>query len=302
MATFDLKLTPFPQSSDYHLIQFCIQSQHHLTCNMSSRTGGSASPCLLESFPVEILAQIYLYSENPSFALVNKTISQGLSSQSTRLRFCVRLFSYGCGPSPYAKNKPAEILGRAQTLVFQQPWFSNNFARKVQRELQRFQQLRERTVDPIRYDFHGRVRAADLTGIPKELLLQKPWGPAKVKLIHRLLQWGATIPTRPKYIARNALMNAIVENKYLAVNLLHKYGEVSFHHKHFQAAILGDCDKRIVEMIVEANNSQPRPFINPFDRRIYDRAMLMDQAGNPMGRQLLKDVLWRGNERDRRSR
>ena len=74
-------------------------------------------------------------------------------------------------------------------------------------------------------------------------------------------------------------MNAIVENKYLAVNLLYNYGQVRFHHKHFQAAVLGDCDKRVVEMMVESNNRQPQPFIDPFDRRIYDRAMLMDQAG-----------------------
>ena len=93
-------------------------------------------------------------------------------------------------------------------------------------------------------------------------------------------------------------MNAIVENKYLAVNLLYNYGQVRFHHKHFQAAVLGDCDKRVVEMMVESNNRQPQPFIDPFDRRIYDQAMLMDQAGNPMGRKILEDVLWKGNERE----
>ena len=302
MATFNLELTPFLQSSDYHLIQFCIQSQHHLTRNMSSRSTRSASPCLLEIFPVEILEQIYLYSENPSFALVNKQIFQCLSSQSTRLRFCVRLFSYGGGPAPYENNERAEILRHAQTVVFQQPWFSNNFARKLQREVLRLQKVPERIVDPRRYRATRRVRVVSLTQIPRELMLQKPWGPAKVKLIHRLLKWGAVIPTRPKYIARDAMMNAIVENKYLAVNLLYEYGKVRFHHKHFQAAILVDCDRRIVEMIIESSNSQPRPFLDPFDRRIYERAMLMESAGNPMGRQILKDVLWKGNEREFRSR
>ena len=263
---------------------------------MSSRRERSASPCFLENLPVEILIQIYLYSENPSFALVSKQISHSLSSQSIRLRFCVRLFSYGYGPSIYENKERAELLAHAQTLVFQQSWFSNNFARKVQREVQRLQKVQEGTVDPLRYKVSRYVRAACLTKIPGELLLQKPWGPAKVKLIRRLLRWGATIPTKPRSIARNAMMNAIVEHRYPAVNLLYKYGQVQFEHKHFRAAILGDCDKRIVEMIVESNNR--RPFIDPFDRRVYDQAMLMDQAGNPMVRQILRDVLRKANVQD----
>ena len=102
----------------------------------------------------------------------------------------------------------------------------------------------------------------------------------------------------PESIARTAMMNAIVENKYLAVNLLYNYFQVPFHHEHFQAAVLGDCDKRIVEMIVESNKRQVLPFIDLFDGRIYDRAVLMQRAGNPMGRQLLTDVLWQRFERD----
>ena len=296
MATFDLELTPFLQSSDYHLIQFCIQSQHQLTCNMSSRSGGSASPCLLAIFPVEILEKIYLYSENPSFAVVNKQISRCLSSQSVRLQFCIRLFSYGCGPAPYAHIEAARILGRRQTLVFQQPWFSNNFARKVQREVLRLEEVQAGTVNP--YQGRRYVRVAVLTKIPRGLLLQKPWGPTKVKLIHRMLQWGATIPMRPQYIVRRAMMNAIIENIYQAVNLLHKSGKVPFHHKHFRAAIQGGCDKRIVEMMIESNKRQPRPFIDPSDRRTYVRVILMERAGDPMGRRILKDVSWRVNERD----
>ena len=265
---------------------------------MSSRSYKSASQCLLEIFPVEILERIYLYSKNPSFAVVNRKISQFLSSQPVRIEFCVRVFFHGYHPSPYADNETSKLLERARNLVMRQPWFSNSFARELQREVLRRQKIRAGTADLLTYYRSGRVRAQYLTLIPKELLLQKPWGPAKVKLIHRLLQWGAMIPTRPKHAARSAIMNAIIENNYLAVNLLHNYCKERFVHKHFQAAVLGDCEKRIVEMIIDFNKRQRQPFINPFDPHIANKAKLMDQAGNPMGRQLLRDVLWKGFERD----
>ena len=290
-----LKLTPFLGSSDYHLVQFCISSQRHLNCTMSSRSKGSASPYLLEIFPEEILGQIYLYSENPSFAVVNKRISRILSSQFIRVGFCIRIF-FGYCHSPYGNPEAFRIRKRAQNLVLRQPWFSNNFARKLQREVLRRKKAQRGRVNRLRYHRSRRVYLELLTRIPKELLLRKPWSPAKVKLIHRLLQWGAAIPKRPKHIADNAMMNAIVENKYLAVNLLHNYCQVRFIHQHFLAAVLGDCDKRIVEMIIGFNNSQPQPFINRYDHRIYEKAKLLDEAGNPLGRQLLKHVLWRGFE------
>lgn len=266
---------------------------------MSSRSDMSASPCLLEifPFPIEVLHRIYLYSENPALALVNKQFSQCLSSQFIRLQLCVRLFSYGFGPSLSQNTGPAEILGRAQTLVFQQPWFLNKFAREVQRELLRLWKVQMGVVDLPKHCPYGHVRAAFLTKIPRQLLLQKPWSAAKVKLIHRLLKWGAQIPTRPEHIRFDAMMNVIIEQKYLAVNLLYNYGHVQFHHKHFQAAVLHGCNKRIVEMIVESNNQQHAPFIDPFDEIIYNQAMLMWSAGDPMGRQLLTDVLWKGNKR-----
>ena len=255
---------------------------------------------------MEILEEIYLYSENPSFALVNKQFAQCLSSQSIRLRFCVRLFSYGCYPREPEDEEIFENLGRTQTLLLQQPWFSNNLARKVQRQLLQPRKAQEEISGvPQEHSFEGPqyhprrlVRAALWTEIPKQLLLQKPWGKANVRLIHRLLKWGARIPRKPEYIAFDAMMNAIIEQKYLAVNLLHNYGYVGFHHKHFQAAVLHGCDKKIVEMIVEANNQQQTPFIDPFDRLIYNRAMAMEEAGNPMGQKLLREVLGRGNEQD----
>lgn len=294
MATFNLKLTPFLQNSDDHLIQFSNQPQYQLTCNMSSRSVGPASPCLLELFPVEILSKIYLYSGNPSFACVSGHISRCLSSQFIQLQFCVRLFSYGPGPSPYENAEVARNLGRAQTLVFRQPWFSTNFARKVQHETMRLQKAHKHP------DWHpdSLVRAAFLAQIPRELLLQKSWGQAKVKLLHRLLKWGAMLPIKPYNIQREAMMNAIIENKYRAVNLLHIYGKVHFYHKHFQTAVLHDCERRIIEMIVQTNNQDRMPFIDRFDERIYDHAMQLDQAGNPMGQLLLQDVLRRGNERN----
>ena len=264
---------------------------------MSPRSNRSASPCLLVLFPVEILEQIYLNSENLAFAVVNKQISQCLSTQPVRLRFCVRLFLHGYGPSRYEDRERAEFLGYTQTLVFRQPWFSNNFARKVQREVLRFQDVQEGTVDPLIYQDSRRVRAANLTEIPKELLLQRPWAPAKVKLIHRMLQWGAKILTEHEYILGRAMMNAIIEHSYLAVNLLSIYCRVPFHHKHFRAAILSGCDERIVEMIVGSNKRPPWPFIDPSDRRVYDRLMQMDRAGNPMGRQILEDISLRVDER-----
>ena len=298
MATFNLELTPSLQSSDYHLIQFCVQSQHQLSCNMSFRSVESASPCLLETLPVEILSKIYFYSGNPSFALANKHISRCLSLQFIRLQFCVRLFSYGPGPSPYENYEVARNLGRAQTLVFQKPWFSNSFARKVQCEIMRLQNPQGTVNRPgWRSDSDRLVCAASLAQIPRELLLQKPWGQAKIKLLHRLLKWGVHIFTRPYNILREAMLNAILENNYRAVNLLHNHGAVQFHHKHFQAAVLHDCERRIVEMIVETKQYM-RSFIDLSDKSIHNHAMELDQAGNPMGRWLLEDVLREGKKRN----
>ena len=120
---------------------------------------------------------------------------------------------------------------------------------------------------------------------------------AKAKLIRGLLNWGATIPTKPRSTAP-AMMYAIYEREYLAVDLLHNTGKVPFDHRHFRAAILHNCGRGILDMIVESNNNQPEPFIDPFDRRIYNRAMELEWAGDPMGRQILNDVLWKGNERE----
>lgn len=267
---------------------------------MSSRSIGSALPCPLETFPVEILSKIYLYSGNPSFASVNRQISVCLSSQFIRLQFCVCPFRNGFGPLPHKNVEAARNLGRAQTLVFQQSWFSNNFARKVQREIMRLQKAQQGTVNDSGVHPDQHVRAAFFTEMPRELLLQKSWGQAKVKLLHRLLKWGVRLPLRPYNIQRQAMMNAILKNNYRAVNILHSHGGVHFHHRHFKVAVLYGCERRIIEMIVETNNKHRRPFIDTSDRRVYNRVMEWDQAGKPMGRQLLKDVFdvfRRGNER-----
>ena len=294
MATFNLELTPSLQNSDYHLVQFCFQPQHQLTCNMSSSNVGSASPCLLETLPLEILSKIYLYSGNPLFASVNKQISVCLSSQFIRLQFCVCLFRNGIGPLPNQNDEVARDLGRAQTLVFHQSWFSNNFARKVQREIMRLQKA-QGTVNGSGVHPDQRVHAAFFAEMPRELLLQKSWGQAKVQLLHRLLKWGVRLPIRPHNIQRQAMMNAILKNNYRAVNVLHNHGGVRFHHRHFKVAVLHDCERRIVNMI-KINNKGPKWFIDPSDEMVYNRAMELYQAGDPKGRQLLKAVFRRWDE------
>ena len=304
MATFNLELTPFLQNSDYHLIQFCIQPQHQLTCNMSSPSVGSASPCLLETFPVEILEKIYVYSGNPSFALVNKHISHCLSSEFIRLQFCVPLFSGERGAWAPGKTRP-EKLGRTHTLVFQQPWFSKAFARKVQREVMQLRKVQQDTGGhamrhPERLMHHPSrpVRVEFLDQIPSEVLLGGLWDQAKVNFIRGLLNWGATIPTKPRSTAPAAMKYAICQDQYLAVRLLHNTGKVPFDHRHFQSAVLNGCEWRIVEMILESNQNQPEPFIDPFDRRIYKRAMELEWDGDPMGRQIRDGVVWKGNQRE----
>ena len=297
MATFNLELTSSLQNSDYHLVQFCFQPQHQLTCNMSSPNVGSASPCLLETLPLEVLTKIYLYSGNLSLASVNKHISKCLSSQFVRIQFCVPLFWDPPDPSPFHNNEAAKKVGRAQTLVFQQSWFSNNFARKLQREIMRLQKARLGTINHPEGRPYCRVRASFFAEIPRELLLQKSWGPTKVKLLHRLLRWGVRLPNKPYHIQPEAMLNAILKNNYRAVNILHNHGGVDFHHKHFQAAVLHDCERRIIEMILEDNDKHRRPFIDSSDKTVYNRLMEWDQARNPMGRQILEDVFWRENER-----
>ena len=296
MATFNLELTSSLQNSDYHLVQFCFQPQHQLTCNMSSPNVGSASPCLLETLPLEVLTKIYLYSGNLSLASVNKHISKCLSSQFVRIQFCVRLFWDPPDPSPFHNNEAAKKVGRAQTLVFQQSWFSNNFARKLQREIMRLQKARLGTVNHPEGRPYCRVRASFFAEIPRELLLQKSWGPTKVKLLHRLLRWGVRLPNKPYHIQREAMLNAILKNNFRAVNILHNHGGVCFHHKHFQAAVLHDCETRIVNMMMETNNNGPNWFIDPSDEMVYNRAMDLYQAGDPMSRQLLKAVFRRGDQ------
>lgn len=272
---------------------------------MSSPIGESAPPCLLETFPAEILEQIYLYSENPSFAFVTKQISQCLSSEFIQLQFCVPLFSVKSGVWGLGQEGNARIPGRTLALVFQQPWFSKKFARKVRREVKRLRNVQQERVDrstrhPDRsmHDPSRFFRADFLDEIPGGLLLGKPWDRAKVNFIRGLLNWGATIPTKPRSTAPAAMMYAIYERQYLAVELLHNTGKVCFDHRHFRAAIMNTCERRIVEMIVESNNNQPEPFIDPFDRRIYRWAMELEWDGDPMGRQILNDVLWKGNERE----
>ena len=260
---------------------------------MSSPNVGSASPCLLDTLPLEILLKIYLYSGNLSLASVNKHISKCLSSQFVRIQFCVPLFWDPPDPSHFRNN---EKVGGAQTLVFQQSWFSNNFARKLQREIMRLQKARLGTVrDPEGHPC-CRVRASSFAEIPSELLLQKSWGPTKVKLLHRLLHWGVRLTNKPYYIQREAMLNAILKNNYRAVNILHNHGGVNFHHEHFQAAVLRDCEKRIIEMIVESNNKHHSPFIDSSDKSVYNTLMEWDQVGNPIGRRILEDVFWRDKE------
>lgn len=81
------------------------------------------------SLAPELLEKIFIRSESLSMPKVSRHFYKSLSSEIVRLRFCTHVFYHG--KPGMGTNATSERLGILQTQIFQQKWFSLEFAKKV---------------------------------------------------------------------------------------------------------------------------------------------------------------------------
>lgn len=94
-----------------------------------SNSSGLVLPGPFMRLPVELLEEIYILSETHSLAHVCRSFYIALNSDSTRLRFCTRLFYLG-----NARNNPgpnAVHLRDEQTKIFARDWFTVDFLQRL---------------------------------------------------------------------------------------------------------------------------------------------------------------------------
>lgn len=95
---------------------------------MSNQSGlVSSSPFV--RLPVELLEEIYVLSEIHALLHVCRSFYIALNSESTRLRFCTRLFCYD-NPCKDPDQKDA-CLRDEQTKIVAQKWFTADFTIRV---------------------------------------------------------------------------------------------------------------------------------------------------------------------------
>ena len=252
------------------------------------------APGLFGSLPKELLEKIFVRSQNVDLPMVSRHFYQSLSSNFIRLRFCTHVFYHGKEPDGF--YTPDHVgLAPVQTRIFRKKWFSNNFAKKVEREVLR---LQSRDHLPMElpdgqqrcYDLH-RVSVAFNTEIP-HVLIQGTWTNSKVKLCNRLIRWGAVGSHRRDGISQG-MTDAIAEQKPPAVRMLHERFRMPFTHENFRQAVFFGSNKDIVEMIVDAHANPPRGqlrFIDWDDEDVWHEGRCMVARENPQGQWLL-DIL-----------
>jgi hypothetical protein len=165
-----------------------------MSCHKSQACVGNTHPAsLFGSLPQELLEPIYVLSENVDLPLVNRHFHESLSNSFIRVQFCAKVLYYGRKHEGF--YFPEHLgLSSLQTRIFQHKWFSDNLAKKVEKEVIRLQSGHERANRlkggrrMSRLLPNDRVQVATGTAFPKELL-QGPWTQGKVRLCKDFLPY-----------------------------------------------------------------------------------------------------------------
>ena len=188
----------------------------------------------------------------------------------------------------------SQKLAHAQSKIFQQPWFTNAFAAKVQREVKQLQDP-EGTAGRTDSTKPHWVRVASMTKIPKKLL-QRPWTPSQVKLVRRLLRWKANMYHISPDFEDECMLQAVIAQNTAAVRLLRDVRHVEFNKSQKNAAITSGGNKAILELIMSSDKHMLSLIRLPIDERLLEWASCMVERRDPMGRPLLRVLLEKSNE------
>ena len=144
--------------------------------------GFSPSKQTLFSALPEILINIYAYSLNPSFQLVDWRLWFCLGTESARLSFSASAFSsYAAGHVGMAK------ACQLQKWLLRKEWFTDHFAANVEKTIVR-DYAATTSIMPS-----GGARDVE---IPARLL-KGVWSDERLNLLERLMRWGSYILATP---------------------------------------------------------------------------------------------------------
>lgn len=215
--------------------------------------------------PVELLEDIYILSETLALLHVCQRFYICLSSRSTRLRFCTRLF-YIDNP----RKDPDErglCLRDKQTKILAQEWFTLDFAISLKAAVKHIH-ASDRFGDTVRLELstiaYSDTEPNAQTGfflffrgihLPARLLCE-PWGQSKFDLLGQLYICGLRINPLDKLKCYESMKGAIAENNWEALKILLMIGP-DLDLKVFKDLILSGRGSIVRKLFGWVRNSSP---------------------------------------------
>jgi hypothetical protein len=223
----------------------------------------------------ELLEKIFIRSESlSSLCLVNRHFYASLRSETALLRFCTHVFYHGSrrklakivvtqesgGRIDDKTHHKAQIeMGKLQTAILEQDWFTASFAKKLTKAVKKLQmgEPSDASIDPrtVHYIFDRPVDTS-LNYAPNHFtcawsttwpskLSQGPWTYAKLDLVGCINSWCLSLD-RDHTMVEKVMRDAITENNFKAVMRLNRT-DFKFTHDLFKLAVLSYCDKDIIK-------------------------------------------------------
>ena len=151
----------------------------------------------LQDLPIELIAQVYVYSGNALLAHTSRYFYEGLNEEAVRLQFYSQFFNrhHQHPPPNYVHERHDEELSLLHRRLLNAPWFDVKFAERLSAitpELLCSQDSpgdRKSTIYDAKVR-HTRLYSASCRGmcLPRSLL-RGPWTDEKAVMFHHLRSW-----------------------------------------------------------------------------------------------------------------
>lgn len=181
------------------------------------------------SLPFEVLEEIYVLSETLALSHVCQSFYISLSSRSTRLRFCTRLF-YINNPRRDQCLRGDYLRGN-QTKMLSQEWFTLEFAISLEKAVEHIRasdklrnHVRSELAPTTRLDIDSNAQVLFtlfVSGVhlPSRLLCG-PWSESKRNLLGQLYTWGLRMNPSDELKRYESMKGAIAEDNWEALRIL----------------------------------------------------------------------------------
>jgi hypothetical protein len=198
----------------------------------SDRVGANIPPPPLLALPVELIEQIYIYSQNPALPRASRLLYQALSNEYLRLQLCLYTFSQGflrLKSNPPEQFIALEEQAAIQSTIIRQKWFTNALAELLEIKVPALQAAAQDRENKSGYSIafgHPSFRVANYpcARMPKSLFVG-PWTDEKVEMFYRLRSWYVEPDVSPAggNLLSASLFQAIQENRTDLVRELNWY-------------------------------------------------------------------------------